>query len=141
MDKRVIAMLVAVLLLSGAATVGAQPAGRMPAGVWEGVISGREMADVKGCCNEQAVRLVVNDDGTWTMRTGSWQASGTTTSQGRSHALEGNFVSGNPAERVGPALYHLDHVSFGPNEVLMGSASARYNGLHITTGIMLRKVP
>lgn len=140
MDNRVISMLVAVLLLSGAATGSAQPAGRMPTGVWEGVISGREMADVKGCCNEQAARLIVNDDGTWTMRTASWQASGTMTSRSQSYALEGDFISGNPAQPVGPALYHLDHVSMGDNEILMGNASARYNGLHITTGIMLKKV-
>lgn len=141
MSKWVISTLVAVLLLSGPATISAQPAGRLPAGVWEGIISGREMADVKGCCNEQSVRLVVNDDGTWTMRTGSWQAAGTTTSRSRSFALEGDFVAGNPAEKGGPALYHLDHVSLAGTEVLIGNASARYNGVHIVTGIMLKRVP
>lgn len=140
MDKRRIWMLVAILLLCGARAVSAQSAERMPTGVWVGVISGRETADVKGCCNEQAARLVVNDDGTWTMRTASWQASGTMTSRRDGYALEGSFISGNPAQPVGPARYHLDHVSMGVNEVLMGNASALYNGLHIVTGIILRKV-
>jgi hypothetical protein len=139
MDKRVISILVAVLLLSGAA-VSAQRVEPIPTGVWEGVITGREMADAKGCCVEQYARLVVNDDGTWTMRTASWQASGTITSRSRSFVMEGNFTSGTPAERLGPALYRLDHVSLGGDEVLIGNASARHNGLHITTGITLNKV-
>lgn len=42
MDKRVISLLVAVLLLSGAAAASAQPAEPTPTGVWEGVITGRE---------------------------------------------------------------------------------------------------
>ena len=140
MEKRVILLLVAVLLLSGAAAASAQPAAPTPTGVWEGIITGIGMADGKGCCNEQSVRLVVNDDGTWTMRTASWQASGSITSHSRSFVLEGNFISGNPGERLGPALYHLNHVPRWGNEVLIGNASARYNGLHITTGITLRKV-
>lgn len=98
------------------------------------------MGDAKGCCNEQYVRLVVNDDGTWTMRTASWQASGSITSRSQSFVLEGNFISGNPGEPLGPALYHLDHVSLWGNQVLVGNASARHNGLHITTGVTLKKV-
>jgi hypothetical protein len=141
MSKWVTSTVVAVLLLSGTATVSAQPGARLPAGAWEGIITGREMADVKGCCNEQAVRLVVNNDGTWTMRTSSWQAAGTTTSRSGSFDLEGDFIAGNPAEKAGPALYHLDQVSLAGTDVLMGNASARYNGVHIVTGIILKKMP
>jgi hypothetical protein len=141
MNKWVISLWVAVLLLSGAAAAGAQPAEPTPTGVWEGVITGREMADGKGCCNAQYVRLVVNDDGTWTLRTASWQASGSITSRSQSFVLEGHFISSNPGEPLGPALYHLEQMSLWGSEVLIGNASARYNGLHITTGITLKKVP
>jgi hypothetical protein len=138
MDKQVISLLV-VLLVSGAAVAGAQPADPTAAGVWEGVITGREMADGKGCCNEQYARLVVKDDGTWTLSAAGWQASGTVTSRSQSFVLEGHFISDKPGERLGRALYHLDQVSLWGSQVLMGNASARYNGLDITTGITLEK--
>jgi hypothetical protein len=137
MDKRVISLLVAVLLLSGAAAAGAQPAEPIPTGVREGVITGREMATASGH-EEQYVRLVVNDDGTWTMRTATWQASGRITSRSQSFVLEGDFVSSNPGDRLGPALYYLS--AWRNNEALGGNASTRYKGMHITTGITLKKV-
>lgn len=56
----------------------------------------------------------------------------------QSFVLEGNFVSSNPREPLGPALYHLK--SWGNGKFLGGNASMRYKGKHITTGITLRKV-
>jgi len=142
MDKRVIALLVAVLLLSGAAAASAGPAEPMPAGVWEGVITGREMYTGSGQ-EEQFVRLVVNDDGTWTMRTATWHASGRVTSRTQSFVLEGSFISSNPGQPLGPALFYLAEWGSplgGNARYLGGNASALYKGMHITTGIMLEKV-
>lgn len=137
MGKRVTSLLVAVLLLSGAAAASAQPAEGSLTGVWEGVLTGRQMATANGVMDER-VRLVVKDDGTWTMTAASWQASGAITSRSQSFVLEGNFLSRNPGSPLGPAVYYLSQ--WRNNQVLGGNASARFNGLHITTGITLQKV-
>jgi hypothetical protein len=140
-EKWVIPLFVAVLLLSGAVAPTPQPVEPNPTGSWEGVITGREMADGRGCCNEQYVRLVVNDDATWTMTTAGWQAAGSIPSRSDRLVLEGNFISDSPGQTLGPALYQLQPISLWGSEVLTGNASARYNGLHVTTGITLKKVP
>jgi hypothetical protein len=139
--KRFVGVVLAVGVLATAAAASAEPAEPMPTGVWEGVITGREMTTGSGQ-EEQFVRLAVNDDGTWTMRTATWQASGVT-SRTQSFVLEGNFVSSNPGQPLGPALFYLAEwrSPLGGNaRYLGGNASTLYKGMHINTGIMLRKV-
>lgn len=136
MKARVI-QFVAFLLVSSAVTVAsAQPAAETPTGVWEGIITGREMA-TSNHVMAQNVRLVIRDDATWLMTTATWQASGTVLTRGGRLVLEGRFITGNPGRPAGRALYDL---SLWGNQSLGGSGSAQFSGAHITTGVQLKKV-
>ena len=137
MNTRVISLLVGVLLLSGVATASAQPPTDTLTGVWEGIITGRDMATAQGV-DQEYVRLVVNEDGTWTMRTATWQASGRITSRTQSFVLEGDFISGNPGHPDGPALYYLSQ--WRNSQVLGGNASTHWKGTHTLAGITLKKI-
>ncbi|MBI4245989.1 MAG: hypothetical protein HY614_02260 [Candidatus Rokubacteria bacterium] len=128
-------LFVAFLLISGVAA-DAQPATGSPTGVWVGVISGREMGTTGGVVAQDA-RLVINSDGTWTMTTASWKTSGTVLMRSGHLVLDGHFISGNPGKPAGPALYDL---SPWGNQALGGSGSAQFAGVHITTGVQLKKV-
>lgn len=135
MKTRVMLLIVAFLLISGVAA-DAQSAAGTPTGVWEGVITGREMGTTGGVVAQNA-RLVIRDDGTWSMTTSAWQASGTVLTRGGHLVLDGHFIAGNPGKPAGPALYDL---SPWGNQALGGSGSAQFAGVHITTGVQLKKV-
>lgn len=134
--KTRVTLLFVIVLLASPVMVSAEPAAGIPTGVWEGFITGSEMGTAGGVVAQKA-RLTIKDDGTWTMTTAAWQASGTVQARGRHLVLDGNFVAANPGNPLGRAVYDLS--SWG-NQNLGGSASAQFNGLHITTGVQFKKV-
>lgn len=135
MKTRAILLFATFLLLSGvAASAHAEPA--TPTGTWQGVITGREMA-TSGGGTAQNARLVIREDGTWALTTATWQASGTVVTRGDRLVLDGRFVTANPGKPLGPAVYYLSPLG---NQGLGGSGTADYLGVHVTTGVQLKKV-
>ncbi len=136
MRTPVIVLFVALLLVGGVSAAAAQPLPPTLTGVWEGVITGSEMATASGIAAQKA-RLTIRDDRTWTIETATWQTSGTVQMRGGHLVLDGNFVSANPGTPSGMARYYL--TPWG-NGALGGSGSADFAGGHITTGVQLKKV-
>lgn len=134
--KTSLVLLFVVSLLASVPPASAEPAAGIPTGVWEGFVTGREMATAGGVV-AQKVRLTIKDDGGWTMQAATWQASGTVRIRNGAVVLDGNFVSANPGKPVGAAGYHL---SPWGNQYLGGSGSAEFAGVHVTTGVQLEKV-
>jgi hypothetical protein len=100
-------------------------------GVWEGVITGRELATASHI-DEQEATLRVNADGTWTMHYSGAIAGGRVVDRRADDiSLEGRLCTDGVGKRV---RYRLQ---FAGERFVAGSAHAYYAGRRVDTGLVL----
>jgi hypothetical protein len=141
--------LLAAVLLAGCASLGpragasaAPPAGVAAApgwaiGVWEGVVTGAEMAGAAHIV-ETPARLTIQSDGRWVMSLGAGPAHGTITRQSGDHlVLDGRIGAADGDPNAAPVWYRLKRIRDG---FIVGTAHMYGSGHSMEPTVTLRKV-
>ena len=106
-----------------------------PAGVWRGIVTGREMADPHGL---QAYRaeFTIDPNGSFVLQDSSGaRATGQARLDGDDLVLDGAFVA--PPSRVGEQV--SDRLSYEERQELYGSVDTLFRGLRVRGGAALQK--
>jgi len=107
----------------------------VPAGVWRGTVTGREMADPNGI-NAFPAELTINTDGSFVLQDSSGaRAAGQVRIDGDDLVLDGAFVT--PSSRAGELV--SDRLSPGRDDALYGSVDTLFRGMRVRAGAALQK--
>jgi hypothetical protein len=107
----------------------------VPAGVWRGTVTGRELADPNGI-NAFPAELTINPDGTFVLQDSSGaRAAGQVRIDGDDLVLDGAFVA--PSSRAGQLV--TDRLSPGRDDALYGSVDTLFRGMRVRAGAALQK--
>lgn len=127
-----LALALSALALWGCATAVPAGAQRSLVGVWQGVITGREMANLSGL-DYYNITLTISADGTWTAITQGQRWSGTVRAIGNGGVeLDGPMRPGGPV--VWLRLHPYGHDGLG------GLVATDYLGHRVVPGVDLRRV-